>query len=73
MREEVISPFRTVRMFLYIGFIGSAGVGALVAGVRLIGVLAGAQGDGMAKGLDDSLIDFGIDIAALALFAFLYS
>jgi len=52
MREEVISPFRTVRMFLYIGFIGSAGVGALVAGVRLLGVLAGGAGDGLNKGLE---------------------
>lgn len=72
MREEVIYPFRTLRMFLYIGFMGSAGVGALIVGLRLLAAFAGAPGDGMGTTVQDNLIDLGIDLAAFALFALLY-
>ncbi|CAH2077790.1 unnamed protein product, partial [Thlaspi arvense] len=37
IRSEVLSPFRSVRMFFYLAFIASASLGGLIATSRLIG------------------------------------
>ncbi|XP_051118564.1 protein LOW PSII ACCUMULATION 1, chloroplastic [Andrographis paniculata] len=69
IRSEVLSPFRSVRMFFYVAFIASASLGALVAFSQLIGALAnssrGAEVPEILKGL-------AIDIGAVSIFAFLY-
>ncbi|CAH8359991.1 unnamed protein product [Eruca vesicaria subsp. sativa] len=69
IRSEVLSPFRSVRMFFYLAFIASASLGGLIATSRLIGALANPARSGevleIVKGL-------GIDVGAASLFAFLY-
>nr|GEW63003.1 protein low PSII accumulation 1, chloroplastic [Tanacetum cinerariifolium] len=69
IRSEVLTPFRSVRLFFYIAFIAQASLGGLIATTQLIGALANPSRAGtvvdIAKGL-------GIDIGAAALFAFLY-
>uniref|UniRef100_A0A0V0III3 Uncharacterized protein n=1 Tax=Solanum chacoense TaxID=4108 RepID=A0A0V0III3_SOLCH len=69
IRSEVLSPFRSVRMFFYVAFIASAGLGGLIASTRLIAALAnssrGAEVPEILKGL-------GIDLGAVSIFAFLY-
>ncbi|KAF3490198.1 hypothetical protein F2Q69_00057574 [Brassica cretica] len=69
IRSEVLSPFRSVRMFFYLAFIASASLGGLIATSRLIGALANPSRSGevleIVKGL-------GIDVGAASLFAFLY-
>ncbi|KAL4558606.1 hypothetical protein LXL04_036807 [Taraxacum kok-saghyz] len=69
IRSEVLTPFRSVRMFFYIAFIAQASLGGLIATTQLIGALSNpARADSVieiAKGL-------GIDIGAASLFAFLY-
>ncbi|XP_055813071.1 protein LOW PSII ACCUMULATION 1, chloroplastic [Solanum dulcamara] len=69
IRSEVLSPFRSVRMFFYLAFIASAGLGGLIASTRLIAALAnssrGAEVPEILKGL-------GIDLCAVSIFAFLY-
>ncbi|KAJ0453984.1 putative protein LOW PSII ACCUMULATION 1 [Helianthus annuus] len=69
IRSEVLTPFRSVRMFFYLAFIAQASLGGLIASTQLIGALANPSRAGavtdIAKGL-------GIDIGAAALFAFLY-
>ncbi|XP_009137806.1 protein LOW PSII ACCUMULATION 1, chloroplastic isoform X1 [Brassica rapa] len=69
IRSEVLSPFRSVRMFFYLAFIASASLGGLIATTRLIGALANPSRSGevleIVKGL-------GIDVGAASLFAFLY-
>ncbi|KAH0935738.1 hypothetical protein HID58_012855 [Brassica napus] len=69
IRSEVLSPFRSVRMFFYLAFIASASLGGLIATTRLIGALANPARSGevleIVKGL-------GIDVGAASLFAFLY-
>ncbi|CAI5536759.1 unnamed protein product [Closterium sp. Naga37s-1] len=71
MRQEVLNPFRTVRMFLYGAFIASASIGALITATSLLAIAAGAR-DADALQIQDSLKDLGIDVAAVAIFAFLY-
>ncbi|CAI5470559.1 unnamed protein product [Closterium sp. Yama58-4] len=71
MRQEVLNPFRTVRMFLYGAFIASASVGALITATSLLAIATGAR-DADALQIQDSLKDLGIDVAAVAIFAFLY-
>ncbi|KNA18983.1 hypothetical protein SOVF_065770 isoform A [Spinacia oleracea] len=70
IRSEVLTPFRSVRMFFYLAFIASAGLGSLIAVSQLIGALANpfrsAEVPEILKGL-------GIDVAAVSIFAFLYS
>ncbi|XP_057534439.1 protein LOW PSII ACCUMULATION 1, chloroplastic [Amaranthus tricolor] len=70
IRSEVLSPFRSVRMFFYLAFIASGSLGGLIALTQLIGALANpvraAEVPEIAKGL-------GIDVAAVSVFAFLYS
>lgn len=69
IRSEVLSPFRSLRMFFYIAFVASGSLGGLIATSQLIGALANpsraSQVPEIAKGL-------GIDIGAVSLFAFLY-
>ncbi|KAL8139014.1 hypothetical protein V2J09_005015 [Rumex salicifolius] len=70
IRSEVLSPFRTVRMFFYLAFIASGGLGGLIAGAQLISALTNPS---RAADVSTILNGFGIDIGAVALFAFLYS
>lgn len=69
IRSEVLTPFRSVRMFFYIAFIAQASLGGLIATTQLIGAVANPS-------RADSVIDIakglGIDIGAASLFAFLY-
>ncbi|XP_050366001.1 protein LOW PSII ACCUMULATION 1, chloroplastic isoform X1 [Argentina anserina] len=69
IRSEVLTPFRSVRMFFYLAFIASGGLGALIATTQLIAALTNPSraldAPEIAKGL-------GIDIGAVSLFAFLY-
>lgn len=70
IRSEVLSPFRTVRMFFYLAFIASGGLGGLIALSRLIAALRNAPNADLAPEIVKGL---GIDLAAVALFAFLYT
>ncbi|KAM5563231.1 protein LOW PSII ACCUMULATION 1, chloroplastic [Rosa sericea] len=69
IRSEVLTPFRSVRMFFYLAFIASGGLGTLIATTQLIAALTNPSraldAPEIAKGL-------GIDICAVSLFAFLY-
>nr|GMC68939.1 protein LOW PSII ACCUMULATION 1, chloroplastic [Ipomoea batatas] len=69
IRSEVLSPFRSVRMFFYLAFIASGSLGGFIATSQLIGALANssraAQVPEIAQGL-------AIDIGAVSIFAFLY-
>lgn len=44
LREETEAPFRKARMFVYGGSAVSAGVGLLIAGLRVIAGLIGVSG-----------------------------
>lgn len=44
LREETEAPFRKARMFVYGGSAVSAGVGTLVAGLRIIAAFVGISG-----------------------------
>ncbi|RDX86215.1 Protein LOW PSII ACCUMULATION 1, chloroplastic, partial [Mucuna pruriens] len=69
IRSEVLSPFRSVRMFFYIAFVASGSLGAFIALTQLIGALANSS---RASQIPDIAKGLGIDIAAVSLFAFLY-
>ncbi|KAL8253043.1 hypothetical protein R6Q59_036736 [Mikania micrantha] len=69
IRSEVLTPFRSVRMFFYIAFIAQASLGGLIAITQLIGALANPS---RADSVADIAKGLGIDIGAAALFAFLY-
>ncbi|KAK7393329.1 hypothetical protein VNO78_21882 [Psophocarpus tetragonolobus] len=69
IRSEVLSPFRSVRMFFYIAFVASGGLGAFIAITQLVGALANSS---RASQVPDIVKGLGIDIAAVSLFAFLY-
>ncbi|XP_061368598.1 protein LOW PSII ACCUMULATION 1, chloroplastic [Gastrolobium bilobum] len=69
IRSEVLSPFRSVRMFFYVAFIASASLGGFIAATQLIGALANSS---RASEVPDILKGLGIDIGAVSLFAFLY-
>ncbi|KAJ0970393.1 hypothetical protein J5N97_023270 [Dioscorea zingiberensis] len=70
IRSEVLSPFRSVRMFFYLAFAASATLGGLIAFTQLIGALSNPS---RAVGVLDILKGLGIDLAAVLLFAFLYT
>ncbi|XP_006652492.1 protein LOW PSII ACCUMULATION 1, chloroplastic isoform X2 [Oryza brachyantha] len=70
IRSEVLSPFRSVRMFFYLAFMASGGLGALIALTQLIPALSG--GPARAAGAAETLKGLGIDVAAVSIFAFLY-
>ncbi|KAL3645060.1 hypothetical protein CASFOL_010240 [Castilleja foliolosa] len=69
IRSEVLSPFRTVRMFFYIAFIASGSLGGLIALTQLIGALSNPS-----RSLDvpQILEGLAIDIGAVSICAFLY-
>ncbi|KAI3732702.1 hypothetical protein L1987_63909 [Smallanthus sonchifolius] len=69
IRSEVLTPFRSVRMFFYIAFIAQASLGGLIAITQLIGAVANPS---RADSVADIAKGLGIDIGAAALFAFLY-
>ncbi|GJN02398.1 hypothetical protein PR202_ga19744 [Eleusine coracana subsp. coracana] len=66
IRSEVLSPLRSVRMFFYLAFIASGSLGGLIALTQLLP----ARG---ATAASETLEGLGIDVAAVALFAFLYA
>lgn len=70
LRSEVLSPFRSVRMFFYLAFSASAGLGGLIALTQLLAALTNP-----AKSLEvpEILKGIAIDFGAVSLFAFLYS
>uniref|UniRef100_A0A0D9W6X7 Uncharacterized protein n=1 Tax=Leersia perrieri TaxID=77586 RepID=A0A0D9W6X7_9ORYZ len=70
IRSEVLSPFRSVRMFFYLAFTASAGLGALIALTQLIPAMSGRGVAG--GGAVETLKGLGIDVAAASTFAFLY-
>lgn len=70
IRSEVLSPFRSVRMFFYLAFMASGALGGLIALAQLLPALSDPA---RAAGAADTLKGLGIDIAAVSLFAFLYS
>ncbi|KAG6437930.1 hypothetical protein SASPL_102861 [Salvia splendens] len=69
IRSEVLSPFRTVRMFFYIAFIASGSLGGFIALSQLVGALVNPS---RAADVTDILKDLAIDIGAVSAFAFLY-
>ncbi|XP_024981457.1 protein LOW PSII ACCUMULATION 1, chloroplastic [Cynara cardunculus var. scolymus] len=69
IRSEVLTPFRSVRMFFYIAFVAQASLGGLIATTQLIGALANPS---RADAVTDITKGLGIDIGAASLFAFLY-
>ncbi|KAL3678814.1 hypothetical protein R1sor_021770 [Riccia sorocarpa] len=69
IRSEVISPFRTVRMFFSLAFIASGSLGFLLTLPRLIGALGHAANASPVEGV---LKDLAIDLAAVAAFGLLY-
>ncbi|XP_021763371.1 protein LOW PSII ACCUMULATION 1, chloroplastic-like [Chenopodium quinoa] len=70
IRSEVLTPFRSVRMFFYLAFMASGGLGTLIAVTQLIGALANPF---RADEVPEILKGLGIDVAAVSIFAFLYS
>ncbi|CAJ2651859.1 hypothetical protein L195_g018393 [Trifolium pratense] len=69
IRSEVLSPFRSLRMFFYMAFIASASLGTLIATSQLIGALTNPS---RASQVPEIVKGLGIDIGAVSLFAFLY-
>uniref|UniRef100_A0ACD5V4Q5 Uncharacterized protein n=1 Tax=Avena sativa TaxID=4498 RepID=A0ACD5V4Q5_AVESA len=70
IRSEVLSPYRSVRMFFYLAFMASGGLGSLIALTQLLPALGNPA---RAAGAAETLKGLGIDVAAVAVFAFLYS
>ncbi|XP_074274620.1 protein LOW PSII ACCUMULATION 1, chloroplastic [Silene latifolia] len=70
IRSEVLTPFRSVRMFFYLAFIASGGLGGLIAFTRVIGALTNPA---RAAEVPEILKGLGIDLAAVSIFAFLYA
>lgn len=70
IRSEVLTPFRSVRMFFYLAFIASASLGGLIALPRLIAALSNSS---RSSELPEMLKGLGIDLGAVLLFAFLYT
>uniref|UniRef100_A0A7C9A847 Protein LOW PSII ACCUMULATION 1, chloroplastic n=1 Tax=Opuntia streptacantha TaxID=393608 RepID=A0A7C9A847_OPUST len=70
IRSEVLSPFRSVRMFFYLAFIASGSLGGLIAISQLIGALANPA---RAAEVADILKGVGIDVGAVTTFSFLYT
>ncbi|KAG6719214.1 hypothetical protein I3842_04G190900 [Carya illinoinensis] len=70
IRSEVLSPFRSFRMFFYLAFIASGTLGGLIATTQLIAALTNSS---RAAAVPEILNGLGIDIGAVSLFAFLYS
>ncbi|XP_068658063.1 protein LOW PSII ACCUMULATION 1, chloroplastic isoform X2 [Aristolochia californica] len=69
IRSEVLSPFRSVRMFFYLAFIASGSLGGLISTTQLIAALSSPSKGGA---VPEILQSVGIDLAAVSIFAFLY-
>ncbi|XP_048130570.1 protein LOW PSII ACCUMULATION 1, chloroplastic, partial [Rhodamnia argentea] len=69
IRSEVLSPFRTVRMFFYLSFIASGALGGLIAITQLIAALTNST---KADAVPDIVKGLLIDVGAVSIFAFLY-
>lgn len=69
IRSEVLSPFRSLRMFFYLAFIASGSLGGLIATSRLIAALSSPSRAAEVPEIRNGL---GIDIGAVLIFAFLY-
>ncbi|KAL4377140.1 hypothetical protein GQ457_02G004250 [Hibiscus cannabinus] len=69
IRSEVLSPFRSLRMFFYLAFIASGALGGLIATTQLIASLTNPA---RSSEVSDTLTSLGIDIGAVSIFAFLY-
>lgn len=66
----MLSPFRSLRMFFYLAFMASAGLGSLIALTQLLPALGNPA---RAAGVTETVKGLGIDVAAVSVFAFLYS
>ncbi|VFR02041.1 unnamed protein product [Cuscuta campestris] len=69
IRSEVLSPFRSVRMFFYLAFVASGALGGFIATARLIAALSNSS---RAAEVPEILQGLAIDIGAGSLFALLY-
>ncbi|MCO5614537.1 hypothetical protein L7F22_068820 [Adiantum nelumboides] len=69
IRGEVIAPFRSLRIFFYLAFVGSGSIGTLVSLPRLFAALRHAPN---ASPITDVLTGLGIDLVAVVVFALLY-
>ncbi|KAL0435522.1 UNVERIFIED_CONTAM: hypothetical protein Sradi_0260100 [Sesamum radiatum] len=69
IRSEVLSPFRSVRMFFYLAFVASGSLGGFIAFTQLLGALVNSS---RAAEVPEILKGLGIDLAAVSVFAFLY-
>ncbi|XVE78028.1 hypothetical protein DITRI_Ditri13aG0111300 [Diplodiscus trichospermus] len=69
IRSEVLSPFRSVRMFFYLAFIASGSLGGLIALTQFIAAL---KNPARSPEVPEILTGLGIDIGAVSIFAFLY-
>ncbi|CAA0823909.1 Unknown protein [Striga hermonthica] len=69
IRSEVLSPFRSFRMFFYLAFVASGSLGGLIALSQLIGALSNPS---RAAQVPEILNGLGIDLGAVSIFAFLY-
>mmetsp|Transcript_14613 Transcript_14613/g.49895 ORF Transcript_14613/g.49895 Transcript_14613/m.49895 type:complete len:333 (-) Transcript_14613:55-1053(-) len=67
-REEIESPFRKIRLFLFPAAAASAALGAFIAGTRLLAISTGVTG----YDFDQTLQNFGIDVLGATGFALLY-
>lgn len=70
LRSEAEAPFRVIRLVFYGFFVISASIASLIATTQTIGALAGAPN---AMPLQDTATSLAIDLAAAALFAYLFS
>lgn len=70
IRSEVLTPFRSVRMFFYLAFMASGGLGGLIAFTQLIAAYTNPT---RSLEIPNTLKSLGIDVAAVSIFAFLYS
>ena len=69
LREEVESPFRKVRYFFYITTAGGAFTSLAISIARIAAATLSGVNEDL---LPESLLNAGVDIAGLALVAFLY-
>ncbi|GER24982.1 hypothetical protein STAS_00530 [Striga asiatica] len=69
IRSEVLSPFRSLRMFFYLAFVASGSLGGLIALSQLIEALSNPS---RAAQVSEILNGLGIDLGAVSIFAFLY-
>lgn len=59
-----------VRQFVYLGSAASAAVGGFISALRVIAGLSGVRGT---QPLSETVVNVGVDVAAVAIFAFLWT